>query len=49
MPNSISAIHKLIDEVVDSIYCKKSFLNDNERLAFLFDLYAEKTLKRKLF
>ena len=49
MPNAIREIHKLIDEAVDFIYSKKSFLNDNERLACLFELYAEKTLNRKLF
>ena len=49
MPNSVKEIHKEIDQCVDRIYSKKSFLNDNERLACLFDIYAKKTLNRELF
>lgn len=49
MPNTIKEIHREIDICVDNIYSKKFFLNDNERLAFLFNLYAKKTLNMDLF
>lgn len=49
MPISIKKIHKEIDDCVDNIYSKKPFLNDYERLAFLFNLYAKKTLMMDLF
>lgn len=49
MPNSLRIIHDKIDNCVDSIYSKKNFLNDNERLAHLFNLYAKKTLNMELF
>lgn len=49
MPNSLKNIHKKIDDAVDQIYSTKAFLNDNERLACLFNIYAKKTLNRELF
>jgi len=49
MPNSLKRIHQKIDFEVDLLYSKKDFLNDNERLAHLFDIYAKKTLNKELF
>jgi len=49
MPNSLIKIHQEIDDCVDKIYSKKGFLNDNERLAMLFNMYSQKTLNKELF
>jgi hypothetical protein len=41
MPDDLRVAHQEIDELVDSIYRKRSFESDEERLSHLFRLYAE--------
>lgn len=41
MPDDLRLAHQELDDVVDSLYRKKPFANDEERLAYLFDLYEE--------
>lgn len=43
MPDDLRKAHNDLDEVVDSIYRKKPFESDEERLAHLFELYEEMT------
>ncbi len=45
MPDDLRLAHRELDEVVDKIYRKKPFDNDEERLAHLFDLYETMTAK----
>lgn len=39
MPDNLRAAHKDVDKLVDSLYSKRPFETDEERLAVLFDLY----------
>ncbi len=41
MPYDLRLAHQELDNVVDSLYRKKPFANDEERLAYLFNLYEE--------
>ncbi|RMA82713.1 DNA methyltransferase [Umboniibacter marinipuniceus] len=43
MPKGLRAAHEENDRIVDSIYRKKEFINDDERLAVLFELYKKMT------
>jgi hypothetical protein len=43
MPSDLRLAHHELDSVVDSVYQKKAFINDNERLVCLFDLYENMT------
>jgi hypothetical protein len=45
MPEDLRLAHRELDEEVDKIYRKKPFENDEERLAYLFDLYETMTAK----
>lgn len=47
MPDDLRMAHQELDEVVDKIYRKKPFENDEERLAYLFDLYETMIAKDK--
>lgn len=47
MPEDLRLAHQELDEVVDKIYRKKLFENDEERLAYLFDLYETMTAKER--
>jgi hypothetical protein len=40
MPENLQLAHQELDELVDSIYGKTGFANDEERLKVLFRLYA---------
>lgn len=41
MPERLTAEHKKLDTLVESIYQRKEFLNDEERLSHLLKLYKE--------
>jgi len=41
MPEDLLIAHQQLDEAVDSLYRRKPFANDEERLAYLFNLYEE--------
>lgn len=41
MPDDLRFAHQELDDIVDSLYRKKPFANDEERLAYLFNLYEE--------
>ena len=43
MPPVLVKAHQKLDAVVDAAYCKKSFKNGAERVAFLFTLYQQYT------
>ncbi len=43
MPDDLKNAHLAIDYLVDSLYSKKPFETDEERLAVLFDLYEKMT------
>jgi type I restriction-modification system DNA methylase subunit len=43
IPEDLRKAHNELDNAVDSAYRKKQFENDEERLAYLFDLYEEMT------
>lgn len=45
MPEDLRKAHNELDEVVDSVYRKKPFDNDEDRLSYLFDLYDEMAKK----
>jgi len=45
MPDDLRVAHQELDEIVDRIYRKKPFENDEERLAYLFDLYETMAAK----
>lgn len=47
MPDDLRFAHQELDEVVDNIYRKKPFENDEERLAHLFDLYETMTARER--
>lgn len=43
MPPALVKAHHQLDAAVDAAYGKKSFRNDAERVAFLFELYRKYT------
>ncbi|GAA3722163.1 class I SAM-dependent DNA methyltransferase [Salinicoccus jeotgali] len=43
MPNELKNAHIELDDIVDRIYQKREFINDEERLAVLLNLYQEIT------
>ena len=43
MPPTLVKAHQKLDAAVDAAYGKKSFKNDAERVAFLFELYQRYT------
>ena len=45
MPEDLRKAHDELDEIVDSVYRKKPFDNDEDRLSYLFDLYDEMAKK----
>lgn len=47
MPDDLRLAHQELDEVVEHIYRKKPFTNDEERLAHLFDLYEAMAIREK--
>jgi hypothetical protein len=47
MPGDLRLAHQELDEVVDGIYRKKPFENDEERLAHLFNLYETMTINKR--
>lgn len=47
MPADLREAHDENDHLVDSLYKKGGFTNDEDRLAALFDLYEEMTAKEK--
>ena len=47
MPDDLRSAHRELDEIMDSVYRKKTFDNDEERLAHLFDLYETMTANER--
>lgn len=47
MPADLRHAHQVVDDLVDSIYSKKPFETDEERLAVLFDLYEKMVEEEK--
>ncbi|MGL4595403.1 MAG: type IIL restriction-modification enzyme MmeI, partial [Thermoguttaceae bacterium] len=45
MPAELLKAHRELDKAVDRAYRKEPFANDEERLAFLFQLYEKLTKK----
>ncbi|MBK0420594.1 class I SAM-dependent DNA methyltransferase [Leucobacter sp. CSA2] len=43
MPENLRRAHQELDELVDSIYRKREFSSDEERLSLLFEMYAKMT------
>jgi hypothetical protein len=43
MPDNLRLAHQSLDELVDSIYRKREFVSDEERLSMLFEMYATMT------
>ncbi|MGO2188158.1 MAG: class I SAM-dependent DNA methyltransferase [Microbacterium gubbeenense] len=43
MPDDLRVAHKAVDDLVDSIYSKKGYETDEERLSDLFAMYEEMT------
>ncbi len=48
MPPDLVKAHQGLDRVVDSIYTRKVFASDAERLEFLFELYSKLNIPDKL-
>lgn len=42
-PPKLTKAHKALDKAVDELYSKTDFVNEKERMEFLFDLYAKIT------
>lgn len=47
MPDDLRAAHRVLDETIDKIYRNRPFNGDEDRLAYLFDLYQAMTTKEK--
>ena len=43
MPKGLKDLHQEIDIIVEKCYQSKTFLNDEEKLKCLFDMYADKS------
>lgn len=48
MPTDLVKAHKALDKCVDSLYRKKPFKDDAERVAHLFEMYAELVERKHL-
>lgn len=48
MPVNLRRAHQELDDLVDSIYRKRDFTSDEERLSLLFEMYAKMTEAEKL-
>ena len=40
MPNKLRALHKKLDDTIEKNYRKEKFIDDDDRLKFLFNLYS---------
>lgn len=47
MPDDLRLAHQELDVLVDSVYRKRSFDSDEERLSYLFGLYEQMTAEEK--
>lgn len=47
MPDDLRAAHKTVDDLVDSIYSKRPYETDEERLSDLFALYEKKSAEEE--
>lgn len=47
MPADLRLAHQEVDDLVDSIYRKRGFDSDEERLSYLFGMYEETTAEEK--
>ena len=47
--NFYKKIHNKIDDLVDKVYANKIFESDQDRLSFLFKMYANKNQNNELF
>ncbi|WP_345001413.1 type IIL restriction-modification enzyme MmeI, partial [Agromyces bauzanensis] len=47
MPDDLRLAHQELDELVDAVYRKRSFDNDEERLSYLFGMYEQMTAEEK--
>ena len=43
MPENLKLAHQELDSLVDSIYRKREFASDEERLSLLFEMYVQMT------
>ena len=48
MPDDLRLAHQEIDELVDTVYRKRGFGSDEERLSYLFGLYELMVAQEKL-
>ena len=48
MPITLRKAHKALDHAVDRLYRHKPFASDNERTEYLFALYEENLINRKI-
>lgn len=48
MPDDLRLAHLELDELIDSVYRRQGFENDEERLAHLFGMYEQMTAEEKL-
>ncbi|WP_390178407.1 class I SAM-dependent DNA methyltransferase [Microbacterium sp. MTN4-26] len=47
MPDDLRLAHQELDDLVDSVYRKRGFDNDEERLSYLFGMYEQMTAEEK--
>ncbi|QTV78982.1 DNA methyltransferase [Microbacterium sp. NIBRBAC000506063] len=47
MPDDLRLAHQELDELVDSVYRKRGFDNDEERLSYLFGMYEQLNAEEK--
>ena len=47
MPDDLRLAHQELDELVDSVYRKRGFDSDEERLSYLFAMYEQMTAEEK--
>lgn len=47
MPDDLRLAHQEVDDLVDSIYRKRGFDSDEDRLSYLFGMYEEMTAEEK--
>jgi hypothetical protein len=47
MPDDLRLAHQELDELVDSVYRKRGFDSDEERLSYLFGMYEQMTAEEK--
>ncbi|MDX9689877.1 MAG: hypothetical protein RBT70_05340 [Alphaproteobacteria bacterium] len=43
MPHELVKAHQKLDAAVDAAYSKKKFQRDSDRVAFLFELYQQRS------